>query len=221
MQNNYFLDITAAILALGCLTAQAGEFEDGLTAYQKQDYQQAVKLWQPLAEQGDVRARYNLALVYLKQPGKQAKKATEYLIMSRSAGLIDSYFLNSVADSEVSKNSAQNTPSAWLFKQNKQYYTLQLATGKTPEPLIKMKQRLIAAKQLEQLGKLSILKVKVIDKQNKNIRLTRYVLVYGVFDSYPKAKNEVVKLPEKLQKARPWIRQFGVLQSILSKNVGK
>ena len=44
--------------------AVAGPFEDGATAYAKGDYGTALRLWRPLAEQGDARAQYNLGLMY-------------------------------------------------------------------------------------------------------------------------------------------------------------
>ncbi len=42
----------------------AGPFEDGLDAARRADYATVVRLWRPLAEQGDIRAQSNLALMY-------------------------------------------------------------------------------------------------------------------------------------------------------------
>ena len=81
-----------------------------------------------------------------------------------------------------------------------------------------MKQKLINGKKLAQAHNLSILKVKFIDKAHNNAPSSRYILVYGVFDSYSKAKSEIARLPESLQKSKPWIRQFKVLQSIMNKD---
>ena len=36
------------------------DFDDGMAAYKKGDYEIAYKEWKPLAEQGDVDAQYNL-----------------------------------------------------------------------------------------------------------------------------------------------------------------
>jgi TPR repeat protein len=40
------------------------DFQDGVYAYQRKDYKEAIRLWKPLAEQGDADAQYNLGLMY-------------------------------------------------------------------------------------------------------------------------------------------------------------
>ena len=42
----------------------AGPFEDGRTAYNRGDYETALRLWLPLAEQGDAIVQLNLGLLY-------------------------------------------------------------------------------------------------------------------------------------------------------------
>ena len=42
----------------------AGPFEDGAAASLRGDHATAVRLWRPLAEQGDTSAQYNLGLAY-------------------------------------------------------------------------------------------------------------------------------------------------------------
>ena len=44
--------------------AVAGPFEDGLAAAQKGDYATAMRLWRPLAEQGDASAQLNLGIMF-------------------------------------------------------------------------------------------------------------------------------------------------------------
>ena len=44
--------------------AVAGPLDDGLVAAQKGDYATALRLWRPLAEQGDAFAQYNLGVMY-------------------------------------------------------------------------------------------------------------------------------------------------------------
>jgi TPR repeat protein len=58
------------VLALS-LHAQAfaGQFEDATAAYQRGDYATAVELIRPLAQQGDVRAQFNLATIYYNGRG--------------------------------------------------------------------------------------------------------------------------------------------------------
>jgi TPR repeat protein len=44
--------------------AQAHDYNDGLQAARTGDYNTAVTKWQPLAEQGDAMAQFNMALMY-------------------------------------------------------------------------------------------------------------------------------------------------------------
>ena len=44
--------------------ASAGPFEDGLAAAQRQDYATALRLWKPLAAQGNAEAQNNLGVMY-------------------------------------------------------------------------------------------------------------------------------------------------------------
>ena len=48
------------VVALTPGAAVAGPLEDGLEAYNSGDYVTALRLWQPLAEQGDAYAQNNL-----------------------------------------------------------------------------------------------------------------------------------------------------------------
>jgi len=61
----------AAMLLLGSVllqwtatAVQAGQFEDGVAAYDEGDYTAAVSLWRPLAAQGQADADYNLGFMY-------------------------------------------------------------------------------------------------------------------------------------------------------------
>lgn len=202
--------------------AYAGTFEQGLDFFKKHDYAKARKLWQPLAKQGDLRAQYNLALTWLNDE-KQPLKAKEYLAMSRSHGLVDGYFLivsgkkNSQDVSPHSKSNAtsKNDSLTWLNQQDKRYYTLQLATASKRQHIENMQKKLRLNKQLKQTDNLHIHSVQSLAKKGeKQVSSTRYVLIYGVFNSYKQAKDEAAKLPESLKKSSPWIRQFGILQSI-------
>src|SRR5262244_671550 len=48
-----------------CATgAAAGSFGDGLSAYERGDYAQAMNHWQPLAVQGDAAAQFYLGVMY-------------------------------------------------------------------------------------------------------------------------------------------------------------
>jgi TPR repeat protein len=40
------------------------DIDDGLLAYRKGDYETVLKEWRPLADQGNIEAQYNLAVMY-------------------------------------------------------------------------------------------------------------------------------------------------------------
>ena len=42
----------------------AGTWEDGMAAYKRGDYASALRLWRPLAKQGNTGAQFNLGLMY-------------------------------------------------------------------------------------------------------------------------------------------------------------
>jgi len=60
--------ITSVILGFSLTsfhyTAWADTLDQGVTAYKQGDYQTAFKFWLPLAEQGNVRAQFNLGVMY-------------------------------------------------------------------------------------------------------------------------------------------------------------
>ena len=62
---NYMRSFHLFILsALLLLTAACGQDADPLQAFNKGDYRQSFKLWQPLAEQGDITAQNYLGVQY-------------------------------------------------------------------------------------------------------------------------------------------------------------
>lgn len=211
-RHSFLYSLFIIIVTVFLSPVQADNFDKALQAYTQNDYIQAIKQFSPLAEQGDSRAQYNLWLAYSNNGN--AKLSRRYLIQSRSSGLVDSYLVGASDNTSAALNPEQ----AWLFSQPEESYTLQLATGKTTDYLKQMKQKLIKGKKLEQVQNLSILKVKFVDKELNNISSSRYVLVYGVFDTYPEAKAEIARLPDSLQKDKPWIRPFRELQSIIYKD---
>jgi TPR repeat protein len=62
--------LLALVLATTLTTAAAaGPFEDADAAYQRGDYATALRLWRPLAEQGNAPTQYNLGLMYSSGQG--------------------------------------------------------------------------------------------------------------------------------------------------------
>ncbi|WP_353221663.1 SH3 domain-containing protein [Salinisphaera sp. C84B14] len=70
--------IQAAIMLGLAASAPAfgDDFSDAITAYQKGDYDTAHDLWAPLAEAGDARAQFNLALLYGNGLGRALDRET-------------------------------------------------------------------------------------------------------------------------------------------------
>lgn len=57
--------LAVVLLSLGVVApAAAGKFEDAWAAYQRGDFATALRLWSPLAEQGEPYAQYYLGLMY-------------------------------------------------------------------------------------------------------------------------------------------------------------
>lgn len=63
VRNCVGLTLVSALLSFG-QAANAGPYEDGLAAHQRGDFATAMKLWRPLAEQGNARAQNNLGGMY-------------------------------------------------------------------------------------------------------------------------------------------------------------
>ena len=56
--------ILAALAVFAPLPAPAQDMDAGLAAYEKHDYAAAMKEWRPLAENGNARAQFLVALLY-------------------------------------------------------------------------------------------------------------------------------------------------------------
>ncbi|OHC73611.1 MAG: hypothetical protein A3G18_00815 [Rhodospirillales bacterium RIFCSPLOWO2_12_FULL_58_28] len=61
--------IGVVAVAAVSLPALAGPFEDAVAAYERGDYETALRLYRPLADQGDAKARFNLGLMYVNGRG--------------------------------------------------------------------------------------------------------------------------------------------------------
>ena len=58
---------------LGIAGAVAGPWEDGMTAYNRGDYVPAIRLFRPLAEQGNAKAQNVLGVMYRRGRGGRAQ----------------------------------------------------------------------------------------------------------------------------------------------------
>ncbi len=66
------------------------EFDEGVDAYLSQDYATALEIWQPLAEDGDAAAQFNLGVMYANGEGvtQSHAKAIDLFRASAQNGLI-------------------------------------------------------------------------------------------------------------------------------------
>jgi TPR repeat protein len=88
-----FRSIVAAIwvIAVACDgAASAGPLDDAFVATQRGDYATAIRIWLPLAEQGDVTAQSNLAKMYLTGQGTTQNYAEAVRWFRKAADLGDS-----------------------------------------------------------------------------------------------------------------------------------
>jgi TPR repeat protein len=75
----------AAALLLGTAAAHAGPWEDGMVAYNRGDYLPAVRLFRPLAEQGNPKAQNQIGMMYRKGEGVQPSPARAFMWFSLAA----------------------------------------------------------------------------------------------------------------------------------------
>ena len=82
--------VALSALLPGGGSALAGPFEDGVSAYDRGQFQKAFESWLPLAQQGDVAAQFNLAALYENGTGvgqDRAEAARWYLEAAKGGDL--------------------------------------------------------------------------------------------------------------------------------------
>ena len=76
-------------VALVCAAAvQAGDYEDGLAAFNRQDYAAALAKWRRAAQQGDALAQYGVGLMYDEGKGvaQDYKEAVRWYKLAAAQG---------------------------------------------------------------------------------------------------------------------------------------
>ena len=61
--------LTVGLVCFGFLNPAWAEFQDGLQAYYRLDFRTALREWQPLAEEGNPEASYQLGILYYRGEG--------------------------------------------------------------------------------------------------------------------------------------------------------
>ncbi len=77
--------LIAAAQILGIPGAVAGPWEDGMAAYNRGDYVPAIRLFRPLAEQGNAKAQSVLGVMYRKGEGVARNSVRAFIWFSRAA----------------------------------------------------------------------------------------------------------------------------------------
>jgi len=77
--------LIVAAQILGIAGAIAGPWEDGMASYNRGDYMPAIRLFRPLAEQGNAKAQSALGVMYRRGQGVARNSVRAFLWFSRAA----------------------------------------------------------------------------------------------------------------------------------------
>ena len=209
----FFTFLTSSIVSVSSIFLFSGlVYADNLTAlnaHSSGDFQTAAKLWQELANDGDVNAQYNLSLLYENGTGvgQDQNLARYWLTMAARQGFAVAYQkLNSKSLNPAEQRTAVQqlitTPQEWVAAQDPGYYTLQLASS-TNQALIR---KYFDENQLQ--GKAGY-----YSSMRQGERW--YALVYGAYPSVNAAKAAIATLPQDLRKWSPWVRNIRSIHKIM------
>jgi len=89
------LSLTIFFSLCTILSPANADFNDGLIAFENQDYRLAAKEWKPLAEKGDAKSQTNLGILYFNGKGvlKDYKKAVNLLQNAANQGEAEAQFI--------------------------------------------------------------------------------------------------------------------------------
>ena len=77
--------LIVAAQMLGIANAVAGPWEDGMASYNRGDYVPAIRLFRPLAEQGNAKAQSVLGVMYRRGEGVARSPVRAFIWLSRAA----------------------------------------------------------------------------------------------------------------------------------------
>ncbi len=77
--------LSFSLFAFSSSTLLAGELDDGFKAFTAGNYEQALRLWLPLAEKDDDKAQYNLGILYQKGLGVEKNPKTAFIWYKRAS----------------------------------------------------------------------------------------------------------------------------------------
>ena len=130
MRNFLKTTLLACVLSL-CPVApgSAGPGEDGARAFERGDYATTLRLWRPLAEQGNATAQYFIGLMYTEGKGvpQDDAVAVEWYRKAAEQGLADAQFALGFMYDE-GKGVPQDDALAYMW------FNLAAAQGNPPAP---------------------------------------------------------------------------------------
>jgi TPR repeat protein len=85
MRKSALAAMAAGMLLFGGAHALAGPWEDGMVAYSRGDYLPAIRLFRPLAEQGNPKAQTQIGTMYRKGEGMTASLTRAFMWFSVAA----------------------------------------------------------------------------------------------------------------------------------------
>ena len=94
--------------------SESADFQKGLTAYRSNDYATALREWEPLAEQGDAFAQYNLGVMYANGDGvpQDDKIALKWFTLAAEQGHAGAKTNLSILQKEMAKTKNSPTVTA-------------------------------------------------------------------------------------------------------------
>ena len=111
------ISLLLSIGLIGSTGLAYADFNDGWTAYEKEDYKTAFKVWSPLAEEGNAKSQTNLGILYYNGRGvlKDYKKALAWLKKAAEQGEAEAqYILGEIyIEGKVAAKSFKNAKH-WL-----------------------------------------------------------------------------------------------------------
>ena len=98
--------LVAAALTLRGADALAGPWEDGMAAYNRGDYVPAMKLFRPLARQGDAKAQGRIGAMYRRGRGVAKSSAHAFMWLSIAAARGDAVARTEMTEMSRSMSAA-------------------------------------------------------------------------------------------------------------------
>ena len=186
------------------------------------DYDSAYQWFKKSAEQGVAEAQFNMGVYYEKgySVEKDLKLAKLWFERASAQGLEEAKEKLAGLEPDIEKQTNDNgmdysideistapdntiKRESWVMRQNPEFYTLQIGSVLKEKDIVDFINE-------NNLGT-DAAYIKVVING-----VTRYSAFYGVYESFDQAKSAVSGLPDNLQKVKPWIRNFRVLQGMLN-----